>query len=101
MFHSRPSPETARLKFLACMAAAGLLACLWLAVRMSGGTLPSHSAIVVGLVVLAAALMSVLLRLLARIAASRNQPDLSASELSPLTFPPESRLQRPHLQRAK
>jgi hypothetical protein len=100
MYRNRPSPDTARLKFLACVAAVGLLACLWLALRPGAGALQGP-ATVLGLLVLAAALLSVLLRLLARIAASRNQPDLSASELSPLTFPPEPRVQRPHLERAK
>src|SRR4051812_23161472 len=101
MYRNRPSPDTARLKFLACLAAVGLFACLWLALRLGASALHQSPATVLGLLVLAAALLSMLLRLLARIAASRDQPDLSASELSPLTFPPEPRVQRAHLERAK
>jgi hypothetical protein len=101
MFRSRHSPDPARLKFLACLAVLGLLACFWLGFRMRAGSLARSPLTVLALVVIAAALLTVLLRLLGRISARRNQPDLSASELSTLTFPPEPRVQRPQLQRAK
>ena len=94
MFHHRRNPDTAILKLLASVAALGLLACLSAAAVVGVGTL-ARSPVLATSVLLVTGVLAVGLRhLLAEIAERRAADDLGASELTTLTFPPESRVQR-------
>ena len=94
MLHQRPNPDTALLKFLATVAALGLLACLFAAAMLGMGTL-ARSPLLAGSVVLVTGALAAGLRgLVAEIAERRASEDLGASELTTLTFPPEPRVQR-------
>jgi hypothetical protein len=95
MFHSRPTPDTAFLKLLASLVALGLLACLLAAALLGVGTLAHRPLLATSVVLVAGVLLAGLRRLVREIADRRAAQDLGASELTTLTFPPESRLQRP------
>ena len=94
MFHSRHSPDIAILKLLASLVGAGLLACLWAAATMGAGRLLHSPLLALSVLLVIVALVAGLRRLLQEIADRRAAQDLGASELTTLTFPPESRVQR-------
>jgi hypothetical protein len=94
MFQTRRTHDTALLKLLASVAALGLLACV-LGVAMLGmNTLARSPMLATSVLLVAGALAVGLRRLVAEIADRRASEDLGASELTTLTFPPESRVQR-------
>ena len=94
MFHSRRTHDTALLKLLAGAAALGLLACLSAAAMLGMSTLAHSPMLATSVVLVTGALAVGLRRLVAEIADRRVAEDLGASELTTLTFPPESRVQR-------
>ena len=94
MFHSRRNPDTAFLKLLASATALGLLACLSAVALLGVATLARSPMLATSVVLVIGALAVGLRRLLAEIADRRAAEDLGASELTTLTFPPESRVQR-------
>jgi fatty acid desaturase len=95
MFQTRRTPDTVFLKLLASLVALGLLACLSAAAWMGAGPLARSPFVLVVLVVATGALLLGVRRLMHELADRRAAEDLDASELTTLTFPPESRLQRP------
>ena len=95
MFQTRRTPDTVFLKLLASLLALGVLACLSAAAWMGAGPLARSPFVLMVLVVATGALLVGVRRLVLELAERRAAEDLDASELTTLTFPPESRLQRP------
>jgi hypothetical protein len=94
MFHSRRTPDIPLLKLLASVLALGLLACVFAAAMLGMGTLARSPMLATSVLLVTAALAVGLRRLVAEIADRRAAEDLGASELTTLTFPPESRMHR-------
>src|SRR4051812_37198897 len=98
----RRSPDSVSTLALAGLAALGGLACVVAAVLMLAGALPGRPTRLLTVAGLAVGLLYACVRLLQRVS---RQPDANqldpASELTTLTFPPNSRLDRPRLSRAK
>jgi hypothetical protein len=99
MTQRRNSDDSVLFKTLAGLAALGGLACLLAAAMMALGTLAASAVRVLGAALGAGTLLWTCLRLL-RVAQQADPDRLDpASELTTLTFPPHSRLDRPRLHR--
>jgi hypothetical protein len=94
MFQTRRTPDTALLKLLASMTALGLLACVFAAAILGLGKLAHSPMLATSVVLVTGALALGLRRLVMEIADRRAADDLGASELTTLTFPPDSRVHR-------